>query len=141
MTGVLVVRSGSARYGMSLGDEVAVLDEADLVPVPGTHPAVRGVSSVRGRLVLRVDLQALLQGPAGPHRPSASIVVARAAGRTVAFEVDEVDLAAGGELLPLPPEWGGPSAVGVTRHGEELVPVLDLPALVSRLDAPAPVAP
>ncbi len=138
MIGCLVVRSGSARYGVPLGDAVEVLDGADLVVVPGTHPAVRGVSSVRGRLVPRVDLQALLQGTPGPRQATGTIVVARAAGRTVALEVDDVDLAAGGELLPLPPEWGGPSAVGVTRHGDELVPVLDLPALVSRLSASRP---
>lgn len=135
MSGYLVVRSGTGRYGVPLADVVEVLDVGDVVLVPGTHPAVRGVSAVHGRLMPRVHLQALVQGGARPQPAAPTIVVARGAGLAVAFEVDEVDLAAEGEVLPLPSEWNGPSAIGVARHQGDLVPLLDVSALVARLNA------
>jgi hypothetical protein len=61
------------------------------------------------------------------------LVIADAGGRSVAFEVDDVDLATAPELLPLPATWDGPSAIGVARHDGDLVPVLDVSALIARL--------
>ncbi len=135
MTAYLLVRSGRSRYGMPLADVVEVVDAMEVVHVPGAHPAVRGVSPVRGRLLPRVHLEGLLRGQAGPPDPPPTLIVAGRADRPVAFEVDEVDLHAQGEILPLPPEWDGPSAIGVARHEGEMVPVLDLRALVVRLGA------
>lgn len=133
MTSYLVVRSGRGRYGMPLGDVVEVVDAADVVAVPGAHPAVRGVSPVGGRLLPRVHLEGLLRGQPGPVEAPPTLVIAGGGGRPVAFEVDEVDLASGEEILPLPAEWEGPAAVGVARHEGEMVPVLDVRALVARL--------
>ncbi len=135
MTAYLLVRSGPGRYGMPLADVVEVVDVAEVVRVPGSHPAVRGVSPVRGRLLPRVHLDGLLRGRAGPADPPPTLVVAGRAGGSVAFEVDEVDLQAQGAVLPLPAEWEGPSAIGVARHEGEMVPVLDVRALVARLGA------
>jgi len=133
MTSYLLVRSGRARYGVPLRDVVEVTDAGDVVSVPPAHPAVRGVSAVRGRLLPRVHLEGLVTGQAGPAVPPPTLIVAGAGGRAVALEVDEVDLSAGGEVLPLPPEWSGPSAIGVTQHDGDLIPVLDVPALLARL--------
>lgn len=133
MTSYLLVRSGQARYGVPLGDVVEVIDAVDVVFVPAAHPAVRGVSAVRGRLLPRVHLEALLKGQVGPPVTPPTLVVAGAAGRSVAFEVDEVDLAAHGDVLPLPAEWNGPSAIGVAHHDGDLIPVLDVRALLARL--------
>lgn len=138
MTSYLLVRAGRARYGVPLACVVEVLDASEVARVPASHPAVRGVSSVRGRLLPRVHLEGLLQGRAGPAEAPPTVVIAGAGGKAVAFEVDEVDLAPQGEVLPLPAEWHGPSAIGVAQHGGELVPVLDVPALVSRLAHPEP---
>lgn len=135
MTAYLLVRSGPARYGVPLADVVEVVDAMEVVRVPGAHPAVRGVSPVRGRLLPRVHLDGLLKGQAGPADPPPTLIVAGRAERSVAFEVDEVDLQAQGDILPLPAEWEGPSAIGVARHGGEMVPVLDVRALVARLGA------
>jgi chemotaxis signal transduction protein len=135
MTAYLLVRSGPSRYGLPLADVVEVADVGEVVRVPGAHPAVRGVSPVRGRLLPLVHLDGLLRGLPGPAQPPATVIVAGPAERRVAFEVDEVDLQARGEILPVPSEWEGPSAVGVARHEGGMVPVLDLRALVARLDA------
>ena len=133
MTSYLLVRVGQARYGVPLSCVVEVLDASDVARVPASHPAVRGVSSVRGRLLPRVHLEGLLQGRAGPAEAPPTVVIARTGGRSVAFEVDEVDLAPQGEILPVPAEWHGPSAIGVANHEGDLIPVLDVPALLARL--------
>ncbi len=133
MTSYLLVRSGRARYGVPLECVVEVMDAGEVARVPAAHPAVRGVSVVRGRLLPRVHLEGLLQGQAGPAEAPPTVVVAGTGGRSVAFEVDEVDLAPQGELLPLPAEWHGPSAIGVAQHEGVLIPVLDVPALLARL--------
>jgi chemotaxis signal transduction protein len=137
MTAYLLVRSGRARYGVPLRDVVEVVDAGEVAFVPAAHPAVRGVATVRGRLLPRVHLEGLLSGRAGPAVAPPTLVIAGAAGRSVAFEVDEVDLAPQGEVLPLPVAWNGPSAIGVARHEGDLIPVLDVPALVTRLERPA----
>lgn len=133
MTLYLLVRSGRARYGVPLAWVVEVMDAGEVARVPAAHPAVRGVSAVRGRLLPRVHLEGLLQGRAGPADAPPTVVIAGAGGRSVAFEVDDVDLAPQGEVLPLPAEWDGPSAIGVAQYEGALVPVLDVPALLSRL--------
>ncbi len=135
MTAYLLVRSGPARYGVPLRDVVEVADVDEVLRVPGAHPAMRGVSPVRGRLLPRVHLDGLLRGQAGPPERPSTVIVAGPAERRVAFEVDEVDLEPHGEILPVPSEWEGPSAGGVARHEGGMVPVLDVRALVARLDA------
>jgi chemotaxis signal transduction protein len=135
MSAYLLVRSGSTRYGVPLVDVVEVAEVAEVVRVPGAHPAMRGVSPVRGRLLPRVHLDGLLRGQAGPAEPPTTVIVAGPAERRVAFEVDEVDLETHGEVLPVPSEWQGPTVVGVARHKGGMVPVLDVRALVARLDA------
>lgn len=135
MTAYLLVRSGRARYGMPLGDVVEVAEVDEVVRVPGRHPAMRGVSPVRGRLLPRVHLDGLLRGQAGPAEAPSTLVVAGPAERRVAFEVDEVDIEPHGEILPVPSEWEGPGALGVARYPDGMVPVLDVRALVARLDA------
>jgi len=133
MTSYLLVRSGQTRYGVPLRDVVEVLDAGEVAVVPAVHPAVRGVSAVHGRLLPRVHLEGLLRGRAGPAAAPPTLVIADAGGRSVAFEVDDVDLATAPELLPLPATWDGPSAIGVARHDGDLVPVLDVSALIARL--------
>ncbi|MBI2071807.1 MAG: chemotaxis protein CheW [Gemmatimonadetes bacterium] len=133
MTSYLLVRSGRARYGVPLSEVVEVMDAAEVVVVPAAHPAVRGLSAVRGRLLPRVHLEGLVTGQARPAVAPPTLVVAGAGGRSVAFEVDEVDLAAQGQVLPLPAEWTGPSAIGVAQHDGDLIPVLDVQALLARL--------
>jgi chemotaxis signal transduction protein len=135
MTAYLLVKSGSARYGVPLADVVEVADVGEVMRVPGTHPAVRGVAPVRGRLVPLVHLDGLLRGEPAPAESPTTVIVAGTAGRRVAFEVDEADLETRGEVLPVPSEWEGPSAVGVARHEGGMVPVLDVRALVARLEA------
>jgi hypothetical protein len=60
-------------------------------------------------------------------------VVVNLSGRRVCLEVEDAEVLVRGTALPVPPGETLPWAVGVARHAEGLVPLLDLPALSSRL--------
>jgi purine-binding chemotaxis protein CheW len=131
-----MVRAGGAAYGLPLADVLEVLEAPEVVPAPGAHPALRGVSPLHGRLVPRVDLAALLASRARDGGVPPTLVVVQGGGRTVAFEVEDVDLAMQDDVLPLPDAWDGPSAVAAARHGDQLVPLLDVGGLLARLETP-----
>lgn len=135
MTPYLEVRSAGVPYGLPLSEVLEVAETAPVAPVPGTHPAVRGLSLVGGRLLVQVHLAGLLQGASPPAPGSSAVVVVVGAARPVAFEVDQVDWAEAPELVPLPETWEGPAALGMARRGAGWIPLLDVAALIRRLEA------
>lgn len=135
MSGYLLVRIGKARYGLPLEAVVAVVDSEQVSPVPGAHPAVRGVTLVRGRLVTRVHLGALAGGAAAPGGPGGTVVVVDGGGRSVALEVDDAEGIVREEPVPAPLGWDVPLTQGVTRYEGTLIPILDLAGVVERLTA------
>ena len=135
MNSYLLVRSGTARYSLPLEAVVEVVDSDQVFAVPGAHPAVRGVTAVRGRLVTRVHLAALAGGAAAPVGLSGTLVVVDGGGRNVALEVDDAEGIIREEPAPVPLEWDVPLTLGVTRHEGGLVPILDLAGVVERLNA------
>lgn len=129
----LLVRSGRRRVGLPLEHLVEVLEAEACHPVPSREPAVRGVASVRGRLLPVLHLGALLDGaPCPPARGETCVVVAVGA-RRLCLEVDEAESVAREALLPVPSEAGMPWAAALARLPEGLVPLLDLPAVGARL--------
>jgi hypothetical protein len=60
-------------------------------------------------------------------------VVVTMGGRRLCLEVDDAEVLVREPVLPVPPGEALPWAVGVARYAEGLVPLLDLPALSSRL--------
>ena len=133
--GVLFVSSGGRRLGLPLQGVLEVGDVAQVNPVPGAAPAVRGVMQARGRLVPLAHLGALVSGGRCPA-PAAerSAVLAAIADRWLALEVDQVDAAPEEVVLP-PPEGSALAAlaVGVVRRDDSWIPVLNLEALAERL--------
>jgi hypothetical protein len=49
------------------------------------------------------------------------------------LEIEEAEILVRDPVMPVPPGETLPWAIGVARHGDNLVPLLDLPALSSRL--------
>ena len=133
MSGYLLVRVGSTRYGVRLADVVEVAATAGFSPVPAVHRAIRGVVEVRRRLVPLVNLPALLSDVEPAAQPSDTCVLATCAGRPVALEVDEIDALVREEPEKVPPGWRLPWAAAVARHDAQLIPVLDSEVLASRL--------
>ncbi len=133
-SGYLLVRIEGRPFGLPLAAVLEVADTGEVLDVPRGTPALRGVTPARGRLVPLIHLGALLgRRAAPPARGRSHVLVALAAGRVAALEVDDADEVVREDPLPVPVGEDLPWASGVARHGEELVPVLDLAAVEERI--------
>lgn len=128
--GWLLVRAGARRVGLALDQVVEVLDLGPVHPVPTTDPAVRGVTSSRGRIVPLVHLATLLGGGGGE---GGTAILVRLDDRRLCLEVDDAEGVLRERGLPVPPEVSLPFAVGVARRPDGLVPLLDLTAVGARI--------
>jgi chemotaxis signal transduction protein len=135
--GVLLMRTGGRRLGLLLTEVLEVGDVPPVAQVPGTAPAVRGITRARGRLVPLAHLGALVSGGSCPEGAAGcTLVLAAVADRWVALEVDEVDAAPDDEVQAPPDGAGlGRWAVGVIRRDGGWIPILNLEALAERLQA------
>jgi chemotaxis signal transduction protein len=130
--GFLLVRTGDRRVGLELAHVVGVLQIGAVHPVPSREPAVRGVATVQGRLIPVLHLGALLDLAECPATVGDLIVVVTVDGRRVGLEIDDAEVIVREPALPVPPGATFPWAIGVARHADGLVPLLDLTALSSR---------
>lgn len=138
MKGYLLVRSEGKAYGLPVGRVLEVGDTTEVLSVPRTLPAVRGLTPLRGRLVPLVHLGAFLTGAdapaAAPHAVRTVVLVELgASGKQVAFEVDDADAVVREQPLPVPRGQMLPWAAGVAEQEGGLVPILDLDALGDRI--------
>jgi chemotaxis signal transduction protein len=128
-----MVRAAGEPYGLPIGDVLEVSDLGEVLDVPRSHPAVRGVTPQRGRLVPLIHLGALLRGRAAPPERGRTAVLVRLGERHIAFEVDDADEVVRESPLPVSRGDDLPWASGVARHHATLVPILDLAALEARI--------
>jgi chemotaxis signal transduction protein len=131
--GFLLVRADGRRIGLPLAAVLEIVQLGEVRPVPVVAPAVRGVVAVQGRTLPLVDLAALLRGGRPSTAPGSTGVVVSLDGRRVCLEVEDAEALVHEPALPVPPGEVLPWAVGVARHGQDLVPLLDVAALGSRL--------
>jgi chemotaxis signal transduction protein len=129
----LLVRAGGRRVGLALTSVVEVLEPGAVYPVPSLEPAIRGVTSVRGRILPVVDLGALLRGGAFAAERGGTAVVVDLEGQRLCLEVDEAEEVLRGGALPVPTATTLPWSAGVARHADGLIPLLDLTALGTRI--------
>ena len=130
--GFLMVRSGKLRVGLELAHVLEVIQIGAIHPVPTREPAVRGVTDVRGRMTPVVHLGTLLQAGDGPDGTGDLVVVVTVEGRRLCLQIDDAEIVVRQAALPVPQGTNLSWAIGVARHPEGLVPVLDLAALSSR---------
>jgi chemotaxis signal transduction protein len=130
--GWLLVRAGGRRVGLALDQVIEVLDLGPVYAVPSTEPAVRGVTTSRGRVVPLVHLASLLDGGAASAGGGTAVMV-QLAGRRVCLEVDEAEEVLREPGLPVPPDLSLPFAVAVARQAGGIVPLLDLTPVGSRI--------
>jgi chemotaxis signal transduction protein len=134
--GWLLVRAGGRRVGLALDQVIEVLDLGPVYPVPSTEPAVRGVTSSRGRLVPLVHLASLLDGR-GATSGGGTAVMVRLGGRRVCLEVDDAEEVLREPGFPVPEDASLPFAVAVARQPDGIVPLLDLTAIGARISETA----
>jgi chemotaxis signal transduction protein len=130
---VLFARAGRRLVALPLEQLVEIVDPGPAVPVPARDPALRGLATLRGRLVPLVNLGALLSGGRCPPAATDAAIVIAVAGRALCLEVEAVEEVARGEIVPSPPGEGLPWTVGVVRTAGRIVPVLDVAAVGTRL--------
>lgn len=132
-SGFLLVRAGERLVALPLAHVLEVTSVGQVHSVPAVDRAMRGLVTVHGRAMPLVHLGALLAGiPCPPTAGNVGVVIV-VDGRQVCLEIEEAEILVREHALPLPPGETLPWAIGVARHGETLVPLLDLPALSSRL--------
>lgn len=132
-SGYLLVRALGEAYGLPIARVLEVADVGAVLDVPRTHPAVRGLTPLRGRLVPLIHLGALLAGRAAPAERGRTSVLVQLGGRHVALEVDDADEVVREQPLPVPHSEDLPWATGVARQAAGLVAILDLDALEARI--------
>ena len=130
---VLFARAGERRVALPLEHLVEVVNPGPAVPVPAAEPALRGLATLRGRLVPLVHLGALLSGGRCPAAASDAAVVIAVDGRALCLELEAVEEVARGDVVPVPAGEALPWALGVLRVEGGLIPVLDVIAVGSRL--------
>jgi chemotaxis signal transduction protein len=131
--GYLLVRAAGRPYALPVDRVLEVSDAGEVVDVPRHTPSLRGLTTVRGRLVPLLHLGALLGGrPAPDERGRSQVAVTLGGERIAALEVDDADEVVRGQALPVPAGDDLPLAAGVWRRGSTVVPVLDLTALEER---------
>src|SRR5688500_18630131 len=116
--GWLLVRAGGRRVGLALDQVIEVLDLGPVYPVPSTEPAVRGVTSFRGRLVPLVHLASLLDGRGEPAAGGGTAVMVRLGGRRLCLEVDDAEDVLREPGLPVPHDVSLLFAVAVARQAD-----------------------
>jgi chemotaxis signal transduction protein len=135
--GWLLVRAGGRRVGLALDQVIEVLDLGPVYPVPSTEPAVRGVTTSRGRIVPLVHLGSLLDGGRDITSAGGTAVMVRLGGRRMCLEVDAAEEVLREPGLPVPSDVSLPFAVAVARQGDGIVPLLDLTGLGARISETA----
>jgi chemotaxis signal transduction protein len=133
MIGYLLVRAQGRAYGLPVGRVLEVADAGQVLHVPRSLPAVRGMTPLRGRLVPLIHLGAFLTGSAAPAEPGRTVVLVELRGRQVAFEVDDADAVVREQPMPVPRGQSLPWASGVADQNGTLVPILDMEALGDRI--------
>ena len=131
--GYVRVRVGGRSFGLPLGPVLEVADLGEVLDVPRSLPAVRGLTPARGRLVPLIHLGALLAGQTPPAERGGAVVLLELGGRIVAFEVDDADEVVREAPLPVPPGETLPWAAAMGRRDDGLIPILDLEALGERI--------
>jgi chemotaxis signal transduction protein len=130
--GFLLVLVGQRRIGLQLDQVLEVVQLSAVHRVPVVEAAVRGLTSIRGRMVPLIHLGSLLEGKADGGGLGTIGVVVTLGGRRVCLEVEDAEVLVREPVMPVPPGEALPWAVGVARSADGLVPVLDLHALSSR---------
>jgi chemotaxis signal transduction protein len=131
--GYLLVKAGGRSVGLALDQVIEVLDPGEAYAVPAVEPAVRGVTTIRGRIMPLVHLGALLEGSRCPAERGDTAVVVELAGRRVCLEVEAAESVLADTGLPVPSDAAMPWAVAVARTEGGLLPLLDLTALGARI--------
>jgi len=125
----LIVRIAERPVALPAAQVGSVVEIDEIAPVPRSPAHVAGLFALRSRVLTVIDTRASLCLPPADQTKLANAAIVGHDGHSYALLVDEVDdvIEAGvPETSPavLEPNWAS-AALGVVRHGDTILPVLD----------------
>ncbi len=139
--GFLRLRIAGEAFGGELHAVREIIPLGPVTHVPFTDPAVLGVINLRGNIVPVIDGALRLGRKRSPHERRGSVVIVEVGSEHEAAEiglvVDAVEAVGdlSSEEVFARPEFGvevpADFLLGVGRHGDALLPLLDLRAMLS----------
>jgi Chemotaxis signal transduction protein len=87
---VLTFAISGEHYAAGIERVVEIIPLREATRVPNADPAVRGIISLRGRIVTIMDARARLGHPSVASGPDSRIIVVERGSETLGFEVDRV---------------------------------------------------
>lgn len=138
---LLVFELDDIRYALRLDVVHEVVRAVAVTPLAGAPPVVHGLIDVRGTVTPVFDLRARLGTPSRGIEPADQFILAHAAGRPVALQVDRVEwmveaddtaIAEAARMMP-----AAPFIAGVARLPDGLALIHDLATFLSEDEARA----
>lgn len=128
---------GSQLYGINVFKVREVLQCPALTVLPKSHPAVRGIASVRGSTIPVLDLSFAIGRQAKTSLQDSFIIITEYNTKTQGFLVTAVERIVNlnwEEILP-PPKGAGRNhyLTAVTRVDEQLVEIIDVEKIMSEV--------
>jgi two-component system chemotaxis response regulator CheV len=138
---LLLFRLGPRQiFGINVFKVQEVITTPAIAPVPGAHPLVRGIADLRGGIVPIIDLGSALGEIA--DQPPAHVIVTEYNRSVQGFLVRSVERIIQVDVEKVQPPPGSASNTGyltaVTRHGDELVQVVDVEKVLSEVTGEPP---
>jgi len=125
----LIVQIAERPVALPAAQVGSVVEIDEIAPVPRSPAHVAGLFALRSRVLTVIDTRASLCLPPADPAKSANAAIVGHDGHSYALLVDEVDdVIEAGAPEPSPavlePNWAS-AALGVVRHGDASLPVLD----------------
>ncbi|PLX93354.1 MAG: chemotaxis protein CheW [Desulfuromonas sp.] len=130
-------RVGEALYALDIMRIKEIIRPQKLTPVPKAPPFVEGVINLRGAVIPVVDLRRRFEQPSVETGRKTRVIICSLSGKILGLVVDEVAEVrryARHEIQPAPRFLKGRGAqffLGVCRHNDDLIMLLDLPRILS----------
>ncbi|MEE9404843.1 MAG: chemotaxis protein [Algisphaera sp.] len=134
---ILVFEVGGQRYGVNVAKVREVIMRPEATPAPGQSTSVRGMTRLRGKVLMVIDLHAYLGvAPVHPDPKAWHLIVTEFNGIAAAFDVENVDSIyriSWDQILPAPEgtDETQAAATGIAEINEELVMMLDFESIYS----------
>ena len=137
---LVVFSLGDEEYALPITEVLEIIRFTEPRSVASADPSVRGVISLRGKILPVYDLATRIGVEARDAPADAKIVIVESADAMAGVIVDDVEevLTVGAEQLDEAPIAGGPCIDGIAKVDDRLVVLLDPAAIVAaNVAAPA----
>ena len=128
--------NGRQRFGINVFKVQEVIQCPALTQIPNAHPAVRGVTNIRGKSITLIDLGMAIGRPPVRDLSSAAVIITEYNRTVQGFVVGGVDRIINlnwEEILSPPRGMGSNYMTAVTRVDEELIEIIDVEKVLSEI--------